>query len=189
VVHMTEPIFNVAQLLKEPVGAQRRVQVEADLIDLIPDLKEQAGGDETAPMVLSGTLRLLHSIEGVLVQGDLAANVTLQCARCLEPVSVPIEVPVEETFVPTLDIATGQTIEPEEEDRALWIDEHHILDLSEVLRQDVLVALPWHAVCRPDCRGLCPTCGENLNEGPCNCQAESDPRWAALRGLLNGQED
>jgi uncharacterized protein len=73
----------------------------------------------------------------------------------------------------------------EEDDRALWIDDHHVLDLSEVLRQDALLATPMHVVCDDECRGLCPTCGQNLNEGPCDCPPEGDPRWSALQDLLN----
>ena len=125
----------------------------------------------------------MHTIEGILVQGDLQGKALLECVRCLEPVMVPLEIALEETFAPTLDILTGQIVEPDEEDQALWINERHILDLSEVLRQNVLVALPLHVLCRPDCCGLCSTCGKNLNEGPCECQVESDPRWAVLRDL------
>ena len=183
---MTEPpIFNVAQLVKEPVGATRNGQIDISLIDLVPDLA-QTGVDQDGPEpVLTGPVRLMHTIDGVLVQGDLEGEITLQCARCLEPVSVPIEVPVEEIYRPTLDVVTGQPVQPEEEDQALWINEHHILDMTEVLRQDVLVALPVHVLCREDCKGLCPTCGKNLNEGPCDCSTEPDPRWATLRNLLN----
>jgi uncharacterized protein len=126
--------------------------------------------------------------DGILAQGDLSAELTLPCSRCLEPVAVPIDVELEEVFTPTIDVITGQAIKLEEDDRALWIDEHHILDLSEVLRQDVLVAVPMHPVCREDCRGLCSTCGQNLNEGSCNCAPEPDPRWASLAALLNQNE-
>jgi len=65
---------------------------------------------------------------------------------------VEIEVNIEEVFVPTIDMATGKSITPEEEDQALWIDEHHILGLTEVLRQDVLLELPVHVLCKEDCR-------------------------------------
>ncbi len=172
--------FNVAQLLKEPLGATRNGRVDTLIAGLVPELLER-----NATGHLCGDVRLMHTIDGVLVQGNARAEVLLDCVRCLEPVSVPLEIAVEETFVPTLDILTGQLIRPEEEDQALWIDEHHILDLGEVLRQDVLVALPLHVVCRPDCRGLCSTCGKNLNDGPCDCEVDNDPRWTALRDLLN----
>jgi uncharacterized protein len=175
-------IFNIAQLIKEPIGATRIGEISADLRQVAPDL-EQVEGAPQAPLI--GSVRLLNASNGILVQGDLHAVATLACARCLEPVSVPIDFELEEVFVPTIDISTGQALTPEEEDHALWINEHHILDLHEVVRQDVLVAAPVHLLCRDDCRGLCPQCGQNLNEGPCGCKPEMDPRWSALASLLN----
>ncbi len=175
--------FNVAQLLRDPVGSSRHVEVEADLRQLTPDLVTT--GAEGAPeAVLTGPVRFMRTNAGILAQGDLYAEVTLMCARCLAPVSVPLDVPLEEVYSPTLDILTGKSIEPEEEDRALWIDAHHILDLTEVLRQNTLVSVPMQVLCKPDCQGLCPMCGNNLNEGPCECQPETDPRWDALTELL-----
>jgi uncharacterized protein len=180
-------IFNVAQLLKEPIGAVRVGQVVADLRRLAPDLKQVEISPECpaeAMSVLEGPVRLMHTTGGVLAQGRLHAVATLPCSRCLEPISLPLDIELEEVFAQTVDLVTGQAIVPEEEDRALWIDSHHILDLSEVLRQDALVAVPMHPVCRSDCRGLCLICGENLNRTACDCAPEPDPRWAALATLL-----
>jgi len=180
--------FNVAQLLKESVGATRSATVVADVYRLVPELAESGVPDVVEQPELSGRVRLMLTGDGILAQGDLSAELTLPCSRCLEPVVVPIDIELEEVFTPTIDVITGQAIKSEEDDRALWIDEHHILDLSEVLRQDVLVAVPMHPVCREDCRGLCSTCGQNLNEGSCFCAPEPDPRWASLAALLNQNE-
>jgi len=180
--------FNVAQLLRESVGATRSATVVADVYRLVPELAESGVPGVVEQPELSGRVRLMLMGDGILAQGDLSAELTLPCSRCLESVVVPIDVELEEVFTPTIDVITGQAIKPEEDDRALWIDEHHILDLSEVLRQDVLVAVPIHPVCREDCRGLCSTCGQNLNEGSCNCAPEPDPRWASLVALLNQNE-
>ena len=192
-------IFNVAQLLKEPIGATRSGQVVAGLFGLLPELEEMVApasseqealsppagkGERATEPVLTGPVRLLHSQGGVLVQGKLHAQATLSCSRCLEPVAVPLDVELEEIFTPTIDILTGRPITSEEVDRALWIDDRHLLDLSEVLRQDVLLALPMHVLCREECRGLCPVCGQNLNQGSCSCTPEPDARWAALLDLL-----
>jgi uncharacterized protein len=189
--------FNVAQLLKEPIGAVRNGMVAADLYGLLPDLAQtilpsqahvsaSAGEveEQSDQPVLTGPVRLMHTQGGVLVQGRLEGEVTLSCSRCLEPVTVPLRVEVEEIFTPTIDVLTGRLVHSEEEDRALWIDEHHILDLREVLRQDAMLSLPLHVLCREECRGLCPTCGQDLNQGTCNCAPEPDVRWAALLGLL-----
>lgn len=187
---MTVPdtTFNVAQLLKEPLGATRTGHVDVDLCDVVPNA-DLGSVQPSTDAHIAGPVRLMHSIDGVLVQGSLAGAVTQPCVRCLEPVTVPLQFELEETFVSTIDIVTGQAVEPEEEDKALWIDAHHILDLREILRQHVLLNIPIHAVCREDCKGLCPTCGKNLNEGPCDCRAEPDPRWAVLRDLLSGSEE
>lgn len=173
--------FNVAQLLREPVGAMRHLDVSADLQRLAPELDQAEGAPETE---LSGPVRMIHTNTGILAQGRLHAEATLACARCLDPVAVPLTIELEEVFTPTIDIVTGKPVTPEETDQAVWIDEHHILDLSEVLRQDVLIAAPLHVLCREDCHGLCPTCGQNLNEGPCNCKPDIDPRWGPLVELL-----
>lgn len=180
--------FNVAQLLRDPVGASRHAEVVADLNRLAPELGEMTGADGSVEAIISGSVRLMRTNAGVLVQGRLSAQTTLACARCLEPVPVPLTIELEEVYSPTLDISTGKSVIPEEEDRALWIDEHHILDLTEVLRQDVLIAMPLNVTCKDNCLGLCATCGKNLNEGPCDCQPEIDPRWSALAGLLNTKQ-
>jgi uncharacterized protein len=171
--------FNVAQLLRDTVGAYRSVEAIVALRELTPDL------EGVSASVLSGPARLMHTNTGILVQGKFRAQMQMSCARCLEPVAVPLEVVVEELFTPTIDILTGKSITPEEEDQALWINERHILDLSEVTRQGVLLAAPMSVICREDCRGLCPNCGQNLNDGQCNCKPEPDARWGPLLNLLD----
>lgn len=174
--------LNVAQLLRDPLGASRTVEVAVDLYQLAPEL---AGAQDDLPEAyLAGTVGLMHINAGVLARGHLSAIATAACARCLEPVAAPLAFELEEVYAPTLDIVTGKSVTPEEEDQALWIDEHHILDLSEVLRQNTLIAMPLQVLCSQDCRGLCPSCGQNLNLGSCACQAETDPRWAVLTDLL-----
>jgi uncharacterized protein len=180
--------FNVAQLLREPVGSSRQYEVEVDLHELAPETDEiegvQAATEDGADNILSGPVKMMSTNAGILVKGWFRGEANVSCARCLEPVSVPLEVELEEVYKPTIDMLTGKTVVPDEEDRALWIDERHILDLTEVLRQDVLLALPLNAVCRDDCKGLCPTCGKNLNEETCDCHPEPDPRWGPLVDLL-----
>jgi uncharacterized protein len=174
-------LFNVAQLLREPVGSSRSGRIVADLRRIAPDLVR---GESDLEAEVSGEVRLASTQVGVLVQGDLRGSAPMACVRCLEPVQTPLAFRIEETFVPTVDILTGRPLDVEEEDRALWIDEHHVLDLEEVVRQEAILAAPLHVLCRTECRGLCPTCGQNLNEGPCDCRPEPDPRWSALLDLL-----
>jgi uncharacterized protein len=169
--------FNVAQLLKEPVGSKRKYHLAEDIQDLDEEIKL------THP--IEGTIKLVHSTEGVLLSGQLHTEVELTCSRCLESFSTAVDFTLEEEFRPTIDIRTGAKLPPlDGEDVATLIDSQHIIDLFEVMRQDILLALPPRPLCKPDCAGLCSQCGQNLNEGPCTCeQPLGDPRWEALRTL------
>ncbi|MCS6843412.1 MAG: DUF177 domain-containing protein [Caldilineales bacterium] len=172
-----DALFNVAQLLKEPIGATRAYDILAPIQHLLPEL--------IAAEPLIGHVQLMRTDRGILVQGELAGHVVVPCSRCLADVRVPVILHIEEQFQPTVDVVRGVFLEVDEEDEALLIDEHHILDLHEVLRQEVLLEIPMQPLCRPDCAGLCPSCGEDLNLGACQCAtAEVDPRWADLGALL-----
>lgn len=166
--------FNVAQLLKEPIGSTRKYHLAEDIQDLDGEVKL------THP--IEGAIRLIHTIEGVLVSGQLHTEVELSCSRCLESFLTAIDFTLEEEFRPTIDISTGAKLPPVDgEDEATLIDSQHTIDLREVIRQDILLALPSRPLCNPDCAGLCSQCGQNLNEGPCTCvQPLDDPRWEAL---------
>lgn len=169
--------YNVSQLLKAHSGVSRRYEVEADIQGLDEGIMSRD--------LLRGEVQLMRTSQSILVTGRLRTVVELACDRCLEPFTMPVEMDLEEEFRPTIDIGTGAAIPViEEEVGQGTIDEHHLLDLAEVVRQGLLLAIPTHPLCRPDCAGLCPECGQNLNEGPCQCQHRvEDPRWAALKDL------
>ena len=172
--------YNVAQLLREPTGAQRRYELREDIRNLDPDL--------VPVRPLEGKISLMRTSQGILVTGRLRTVLRGECRRCLEACDVRVVLDLEEEFHPSVMIAEAPVDEiPEEEyDEALVIDEHHILDLSEVVRQGLWLAAPMEGLCRPDCAGLCPTCGGNRNLGECSCDQEGvDPRWLALQVLLN----
>jgi uncharacterized protein len=81
-------------------------------------------------------------------------------------------------------VNTGVTLPPSDDVNAFTIDEHHILDLSEAIRQYALVNTPMKPLCKKECAGICPTCGKNLNEGKCDCPKDNiDPRWSKLAEL------
>jgi uncharacterized protein len=166
--------FNVAQLLKEPTGATRHYELDEDITKLDPAIEPRTH--------LTGKVTFIHSSNGILAIAHLSTVVRLTCDRCLEPFDWPVSFELEETFHPLIDIHTGVRlpIVPGEEELAM--DEHHVIDLTEVVRQGLLVALPMHPLCRSDCAGLCPQCGHNLNEGSCDCPTPpGDPRWAILK--------
>ncbi len=170
--------FNVAQLLKSSAGSSREYDLDDDISGVDKEL------DVDKPLV--GKVRFLRTGNGVLATGHVHTQVRAPCRRCLKPVSVTLELDLEEEFRPSIDIVTGAMLPlADGEDQATRIDARHVLDLTEVVRQGLLLALPMSALCSTACRGLCPNCGADLNEDRCDCQQEEeDPRLAVLRGLL-----
>ncbi|MCQ3975258.1 MAG: hypothetical protein DPW09_17590 [Anaerolineae bacterium] len=171
--------FNVAQLMKEGTGAVRNYEVEADLA------KDFDDEDLEVVAPLTGQVRFLRTGPHILATGVLETKIQKSCGRCLTSFTGPVRLELEEEFFPTLDVITGTVItQPLEVEAANLIDEQHMLDLSEVVRQELLVESDELLYCRPDCKGLCPHCGQDLNVGSCNCQDEVvDPRWANLQAL------
>lgn len=171
--------YNVAQLLKEQSGGMRQFALHEDISQLDPDI--------TPLTTLDGNVQLIRTADGILARGMLNTSVELTCSRCVEPFSMPVRFVVEEEFRPSIDITTGANLPVEAEaEAATQIDDHHTLDLTEVVRQDILLAIPPYPVCRSQCAGLCPHCGQNWNEGPCDCTDEEiDPRLQALKSLLD----
>ncbi len=169
--------FNVAQLMKERTGATRTYELRENI--------EQLDTELVTLDDLSGEVRLMRTLEGVLVTGCLRTTVGLVCDRCLIPFAQNVEIELEDEFKPSLDITSGASLPVLPEDEGNLIDDHHILDLSEVARQRLLISQPVHPLCNDECRGLCPNFGKNLNEDACDCaDSEIDPRWAGLKELL-----
>lgn len=119
-------------------------------------------------------LRLESVVDGVLISVELDAPITAECGRCLEPVTDSLHVSLAELFL----------YEPDPSDDELPVLDGDFADLAPVLRDAVVLALPLNPVCAEDCAGLCPTCGERLDDLPADHSHEAlDPRWAALSGL------
>jgi uncharacterized protein len=132
---------------------------------------------EGAPLALD--LRLESVTEGVLVTGTISAALTGQCGRCLDPVSDDLRVDICELFAYP-DSATDETTEADEVHRISG----ELLDVEPVVRDAVVLGLPWTPLCRAECAGLCPTCGQRLDDlPPGHAHEVIDPRWAALEKL------
>jgi uncharacterized protein len=115
------------------------------------------------------------------VRGSLAGNLEAACDRCLARFVAPLEAPVACRAVPQ---ESGMPDGADVEDSVIVLGDDRRLDLGEALRQAALPEVPIKNVCRPDCRGICPTCGVNRNLEPCSCSGTtSDTRWDALRRL------
>jgi uncharacterized protein len=120
--------------------------------------------------------------EEVRLRGRVRTEVELLCDRCLAPSRAPLEVEFDTRFIPqTAAAAESDNVELLTEDLGLAAYEGDSVDLDELVREQILLALPSRNLCREECSGLCQKCGANLNEGQCSCeQGETDPRWAAL---------
>ncbi len=134
---------------------------------------------------VQGEVSLVRTHRGVLLQGTLCTEAELACSRCLSMFTCPLTLNIEEEYIPEIDVTTGIPLPPPEEPGTFTINEHHILDLTEAVRQHALLAIPMKPLCREDCAGLCPRCGCNLNDGPCDCPTEAiNPRWSKLTSQL-----
>ena len=130
-------------------------------------------------------LRLESVLEGVLATGTAYLGVDAECARCLEPLHWQEEVEFSELFVYPATDARGSVVEePADEDPQPMVQDDCI-DLEPTLRDAIVLSLPLAPVCREDCGGLCPQCGARLDEVPGHAHESTDPRWSALAGLLD----
>jgi len=131
----------------------------------------------------------MRTDRGILASGTLHSEIEVTCSRCLSLFRYPLKLNFEEECFPTTDIISGAFLPLPEEPGSFTIDENHVLDLTEAIRQYALMAIPMKPLCRENCAGLCPQCGRNLNLGVCDCPSQAvDPRWAALTKLVSEQK-
>jgi len=134
-------LINVAQLLKEPVGSSQ-------IHDISGIIGEEVEG------FVEGKAKVIRIGQGVLVQCKLNAEVKLICSRCLDAFLCPISFTAEEEFLPISDVSGDLELSSPEQSEEFTIDDKNILDLSELIRQYVLLNLPMKPLCRPDCPGM-----------------------------------
>jgi uncharacterized protein len=173
-------LYNLAQLLMEPVGSTRDYDVDDWL----------TGSDDSTDRA-QGWIRVIRTHQGLLVRAKLETQVSLTCSRCVSDFVYQSVLTIEEESFPSVDPLTGRkTDPPEEAEGVIHLDDQHVLDMSEVMRQYLLTDTPIKPLCRKECPGLCPGCGTNLNEEKCKCQAvPNDPRGASLAELFNESQE
>jgi uncharacterized protein len=165
--------INVSGLLKSSLGSKIDYPV-SEVVNI-------SGGDS----LVQGEVWLTRTDRGILVRARLNTEVSVTCSRCLGLFSYPVPVNFEEEYFPVIDVVSGSSLSLPDELGCFTIDEHHVLDLTEAVRQYALLAIPMKPLCRQGCAGLCPTCGLNLNQGACACPPQGlDPRWSKLGNLL-----
>jgi uncharacterized protein len=170
VTPFTVPVFD----LMHRAGEMREKSIEARVDDGFGNAV--IGIAEGAIVNLEVRLEALH--DGILVSADVDTVATGECVRCLDNVELPIEVEIQELFAYSVDEAFDYAV----------ADEH--VDLEPLVRDAVVLALPFQPVCRPDCPGLDPETGERLADFPDRKPTEVlDPRWSALAGFQAAESD
>jgi uncharacterized protein len=171
-------LFNVSGLIQEGIGATRQHTVQGTLTS-----------EGRKPERVSGTVELLRTKSGVLVRGRFTLIEPETCSRCLKPLEETISIDFEEEFQATVDVRSGQPVREAPDPDAFRVDENHMLDVTEAVRQYREASAEMQPLCRPDCRGLCPRCGQDLNLGDCSCDPDIiDTRWSGLKEWLGQTE-
>ena len=160
-------------------GGSKTVDIEipADQIALEAD-----GADLSRDVALKADVRSSSGITAV--EGTINTRVEIACTRCLERIALPLTFDFVSRFVATESFGTSGEHELHGEDLDYDAIEGEQIDLTELVREQLLLNLPQQVVCREDCLGLCEKCGVNRNLIDCKCENnELDPRWAALKEL------
>lgn len=151
--------------------------IRAGEIDL-----DEAGVKLVSAVAVAGNV--VNGVATVQVDGKISGILENDCARCLEPVERELAIGFHSEFVTEENFARAREVELSGEDLSVDVFDGSSIDVSEIVREQILLDLPEQAFCREDCKGLCPKCGENRNLIDCKCNdSETDPRWAALKDL------
>ncbi len=170
-------LFNVSGLMLEGIGETRFHQVDGTLHT-----------QGRPPEHLTGTVEMLRTRDGILVRASFDLVDPETCSRCLAPLEETIHIGFEEEFRATVDPRSGRPAFEDPSGDAFTIDEDNMLDLTEAVRQYREASADMQPLCRPDCRGLCPVCGQDLNAGDCGCAGDRiDSRWAGLAALRGAE--
>ena len=138
------------------------------------------------PATVKGTVRLAGP--EVFVNGQIKTRAAVECDRCLKQIELPVDADFD------LEYVTGQTYESTaaaeltENDLSVSVFDGEAIDVDEIVKEQILLAVPTRTLCQPDCKGICPECGIDKNTGDCACETKDvDPRWAALKNLTSGK--
>jgi uncharacterized protein len=180
--------LDIKDLERNPVEFDEVFQ--PDVIDLGGEARQRT------PLKSSGRAELVEEhhgkhqiIKDIRLRGRLSTGIELQCARCLEPVQQDIKRDFELLYRPLGTDAGRDELSVTDAEAEIGYYQGDGILLEDVLREQVLLALPLKVTCREDCKGLCLHCGKNLNEEQCSCAVPmEDPRWAALKEVRSKLE-
>jgi uncharacterized protein len=160
--------LNVGFVVAQSAGFSRDIPFDLPQINIPPDLHLSR---------LAGVVRATRTPQGILLQVAFQALINLECVRCLTSFQQNLNIDFTELYAFSPRYMT---------DSGLIMPETGVIDLAPVLRDYILLEIPISPLCRPDCKGLCPICGNDLNESTCHHEDDAvDPRLASLKSLLD----
>jgi len=134
------------------------------------------------PATVSGKVRLTGN--EVIVNGHVETRAEVECDRCLQPVETDVNSDFALEYIPDSEYELGGVAELTEAEMSVSVFDGKAVDVDEIVKEQILLAVPTRMLCREDCKGICPECGADRNKGDCNCTTNDiDPRWAALKDL------
>lgn len=171
--------INVAPLLKQPMGTQAEYHVAEDPID---PRGENGGLREAGAVSIDSNIMGTHTNPGAYLEGDAEARVEVICSRCLRQFETEVHADFAEQYYATFGVEHGEPLAEAPRD-AKTIGSDFRIDVTPLLREELILATPLAPLHRPDCKGLCPECGRDLNDEPHTHEQPIDERWAKL-GVL-----
>ena len=158
-------------MLEANLGTSRDIELDYPEVQI----------EEVSLIPLHGSFKIIRSSKGLYISGELLSTTSTECSRCLVSIRSPISIRMDELFY-----YPASTAPPGD----FGVGEDGFVDLNPLVRQLSLLETPLQPFCRPDCKGLCPQCGQNLNIDSCDCETtEVDPRLESLRSLLEADTD
>jgi uncharacterized protein len=149
------------------------------------EIQDDQGLSQATPLEAEGAAELLpHTLGEIRIKGHLKVRMRSDCDRCLEPAEFPIDSDFDLFYRPAHRAGYEEDVEIDEGESEVAFYEGGGVELKDILREYVLLSMPMQRVCREDCHGICPTCGQNRNEASCKCESQTgDDRWSALKKL------
>ena len=172
-------IINVAPLMKQAVGEQAAYRVLEDPID---PRGENGGLREAGAVSIDSNITGTHTNPGAYLEGDADARVEVICSRCLRQFETDVHAEFAEQYYATIGVEHGESLGEAPRD-AKTIGSDFRIDLTPLLREELILATPLAPLHSEDCKGLCPICGRDLNEEPHSHDETVDERWARLAQL------
>ena len=161
--------FNFGFILEGDLGTKRKMELDYPRVTI----------DDVILEPLKGSFQVVRGSDGLYISGELLSIIGTECARCLESIYLPISIKLDDLFYyPPNTAPLGD----------FGVGEDGVVDLNPLVRQLGLLEIPMKPYCRPDCKGLCDRCGQNLNNEACECETDDlDPRLESLRSLLDSK--